>query len=60
MLAVHEILGLKGMKFQSLYHFTVGGPDPVSMLNLKSSDKPLACFQQQLLYSDNQEKIVLK
>ncbi|KAL0464640.1 UNVERIFIED_CONTAM: hypothetical protein Slati_0351600 [Sesamum latifolium] len=23
---VHEILGLRGMKFQSLYHFTVGGP----------------------------------
>ncbi|CAM8899588.1 unnamed protein product [Rhodiola kirilowii] len=24
--AVHEILGLSGSKFQSLYHFTVGGP----------------------------------
>ncbi|KAE8681272.1 transketolase family protein [Hibiscus syriacus] len=24
--AVHELLGLKGSKFQSLYHFTVGGP----------------------------------
>ncbi|KAF3440002.1 hypothetical protein FNV43_RR18280 [Rhamnella rubrinervis] len=23
---VHELLGLKGSKFQSLYHFTVGGP----------------------------------
>lgn len=23
---VHEVLGLKGSKFQSLYHFTVGGP----------------------------------
>ncbi|XP_016444896.1 uncharacterized protein LOC107770140 [Nicotiana tabacum] len=23
---VHEILGLKGSEFQSLYHFTVGGP----------------------------------
>ena len=23
---VHELLGLSGMKFQSLYHFTVGGP----------------------------------
>ncbi|KAG6435663.1 hypothetical protein SASPL_100538 [Salvia splendens] len=23
---VHEILGLQGSKFQSLYHFTVGGP----------------------------------
>ncbi|KAL7121131.1 hypothetical protein ACP275_02G163900 [Erythranthe tilingii] len=23
---VHEILGLKGMKYQSIYHFTVGGP----------------------------------
>ncbi|KAL8495614.1 hypothetical protein ACS0TY_019658 [Phlomoides rotata] len=23
---VHEILGLRGAKFQSLYHFTVGGP----------------------------------
>ncbi|XP_076919706.1 uncharacterized protein LOC143580619 [Bidens hawaiensis] len=23
---VHEILGLTGSKFQSLYHFTVGGP----------------------------------
>lgn len=25
-LAVHEVLGLTGSKFQSLYHFTVGGP----------------------------------
>lgn len=24
--AVHELLGLKGSDFQSLYHFTVGGP----------------------------------
>ncbi|KAL5728161.1 hypothetical protein ACHQM5_001274 [Ranunculus cassubicifolius] len=24
--AVHEVLGLKGSKFQSLYHFTVGSP----------------------------------
>lgn len=24
--AVHELLELKGSKFQSLYHFTVGGP----------------------------------
>lgn len=24
--AVHELLGLKGSKFQSLYHFTVGAP----------------------------------
>lgn len=24
--AVHEMLGLKGSNFQSLYHFTVGGP----------------------------------
>ncbi|XP_051149056.1 uncharacterized protein LOC127263820 [Andrographis paniculata] len=23
---VHEILGLKGLKYQSLYHFTIGGP----------------------------------
>lgn len=23
---VHEVLGLTGSKFQSLYHFTVGGP----------------------------------
>ncbi|XP_030468548.2 uncharacterized protein LOC115687208 [Syzygium oleosum] len=23
---VHELLGLKGLNFQSLYHFTVGGP----------------------------------
>lgn len=23
---VHEVLGLKGLEFQSLYHFTVGGP----------------------------------
>ncbi|CAI9103668.1 OLC1v1002194C1 [Oldenlandia corymbosa var. corymbosa] len=23
---VHEVLGLRGTKFQSLYHFTVGGP----------------------------------
>ncbi|KAG0458841.1 hypothetical protein HPP92_021969 [Vanilla planifolia] len=23
---VHKVLGLKGMEFQSLYHFTVGGP----------------------------------
>lgn len=26
LLPVHEVLGLKGSKFQSLYHFTVGGP----------------------------------
>lgn len=26
MLAVHEILGLQGFKYQSLYHFTIGGP----------------------------------
>lgn len=25
-ITVHEVLGLKGSKFQSLYHFTVGGP----------------------------------
>lgn len=25
-LAVHEVLGLTGSKFQSLYHFTVGDP----------------------------------
>lgn len=24
--AVHELLGLRGSSFQSLYHFTVGGP----------------------------------
>lgn len=24
--AVHELLGLKGSNYQSLYHFTVGGP----------------------------------
>ncbi|OAY85984.1 hypothetical protein ACMD2_12159 [Ananas comosus] len=24
--AVHEVLGIKDMEFQSLYHFTVGGP----------------------------------
>lgn len=24
--AVHEVLGIKGSNFQSLYHFTVGGP----------------------------------
>ncbi|KAK1300860.1 hypothetical protein QJS10_CPB13g01660 [Acorus calamus] len=24
--AVHEVLGLKGSEFQSLYHFTVGAP----------------------------------
>jgi nitroreductase len=24
--AVHDLLGLKGRRFQSLYHFTVGGP----------------------------------
>jgi len=24
--AVHDILGLSGDQFQSLYHFTVGGP----------------------------------
>ncbi|PKA46566.1 hypothetical protein AXF42_Ash012699 [Apostasia shenzhenica] len=23
---VHKVLGLKGMEFQSLYHFTIGGP----------------------------------
>ena len=23
---VHEVLGLKGKEFQSLYHFTVGAP----------------------------------
>ncbi|PIN15127.1 hypothetical protein CDL12_12226 [Handroanthus impetiginosus] len=23
---VHEILGLRGLKYQSLYHFTIGGP----------------------------------
>jgi hypothetical protein len=23
---VHEVLGLQGTAFQSLYHFTVGGP----------------------------------
>ena len=23
---VHEIVGIKGRSFQSLYHFTVGGP----------------------------------
>lgn len=26
LVAVHELLGLKGSNFQSLYHFTVGGP----------------------------------
>lgn len=26
MFAVHEVLGLKGTDYQSLYHFTVGGP----------------------------------
>lgn len=25
-IAVHEVLGLSGLKFQSLYHFTVGAP----------------------------------
>jgi hypothetical protein len=24
--AVHEVLGLKDLEFQSLYHFTVGAP----------------------------------
>ena len=24
--AVHQLLGLEGSTFQSLYHFTVGGP----------------------------------
>ena len=23
---VHDVLGLRGMQYQSLYHFTVGGP----------------------------------
>ncbi len=26
--AVHQLLGLEGLRFQSLYHFTVGGPVP--------------------------------
>ena len=31
--AVHQVLGLEGLRFQSLYHFTIGGPVPDARLS---------------------------